>query len=146
MHHIVATAAAASLALLVAPSPSDSVSLTFSPDAGTRVERSIVIESAIAIGDLSVVMGGQPVPQMYLPDITVEIEARLAAEITDRFISPEGDLQGHPRVREIIGAEQSVHVAMGAGDAEGMEDSETEAESGAEGAGETADPVETKQE
>ena len=125
MHHLLVTAAAASLALLVAPRTSDPVTLEFTPEAGTRIDRSFTVESSVVSGDLTVVMGGQEVPKMYLPDITLEIETALSVKIVDRFIEPAGDLQGHPRVREITDAGQTVHVAMDAGGYQGMEDTES---------------------
>ena len=121
MHHLVP---AATLALLAAPTADDPVALTFAPAEGLRLEREITMTQSIVSGDLSVVMGGQEVPQSFLPDLTVEVEMTSAVTLRDAFVTPGEPFAGLARERTITDAGQSVMFALDAGGYQGMEDSE----------------------
>lgn len=133
MHHFLP---AATLALLAAPAADDPVALTFSPAEGLRLEREITMTQSSVSGDLSVVMGGQEVPQSFLPDLTVEVEMKSAITVRDAFVTPGEPFAGLARERTISDARQSMVFAMDAGGYQGMEDSEwrMEADTPLEGA------------
>ncbi|MEM9382260.1 MAG: hypothetical protein AAGB93_20055 [Planctomycetota bacterium] len=121
MHHLVP---AAGLALLAASGPSDLVSLISAPREGLRLEREITRTQSMVSSDLSVVMGGQEVPQGFLPDLTIEVEVKSSVAVRDAFVEPGDPFAGLARERTITDAGQSMVFAMDSGGYQGMEDAE----------------------
>lgn len=119
------------LALLPLAFPSD---LALVPEPDTVLEKRFVSEMVLEGGELSVVMGGEPVPAEFLPRLDLVLESRKELRFVDRYVRT-ADGRVHELLRtfdEILDRHDSTQQMSGEG-LDGTVDSRTEGTSPLEG-------------
>jgi len=110
---IVSLTATLFLPHLATGGPVETVRLQFAPAQGTSLEKSFRVTSSMESEELTSKMGGQPIPQQFLPELDVYFETELEVRVRDRFERVE-DARVTELVRhfEVLEGRSATQVSM----------------------------------
>ena len=111
--------------------PISPVALQLEPDAGTVLTKTLSASLQQSFDRLEVMMGGQPVPSEFLPEMDMEQADSRELSVTDEYVEVEdGRAIVLKRTYDDVGGERSESMSMAG--FEGVEDTEYEGEAESE--------------